>query len=321
MSSTVLGSPGYLAPEQAAGRVDEVTTAADIYGLGATLYELLTGQPPFVASTALETIRMAVEQTPRRPRQINRAIHRDLETIALRCLERDPADRYPSAGAMADELERFARGEPILARPVSPAELAWKWCRRKPALAGLAAALSLAILILGAVSTWQWRRAERANVVLTENLAHLRWNVIDDLVQAGQSSQALARVASQLRRKPDDWQGAMFSVSLLEQRRFPFPAAPPIRHPDGAELAVARLSPDGSRIATASVDGTARIWDAANSQPLVPPLEHQGPVTWAEFRPDGEVLATCSLDNTVRLWNATTGELIGEPHRQDEAAA
>jgi eukaryotic-like serine/threonine-protein kinase len=320
LSHAVLGTPGYLAPEQAAGS-EKITSAVDVYGLGATLYELLTGRPPFVGANAVETMRMAIDQHPVAPHRVNPLVPRDLETIAMRCLEKQPEHRYRSAAAVADDLERFLHGTPIHSRPVSAGEQFWRWCRRKPALAGLAAALSLALLIGGAVSTWQWRRAERANVVLAENLAHLQWNVIDDLLQAGQSSQALAQVASLLRQTPDDWQGAMFSVSLLEQRRFPIPAAPPIRHSGGAELTVARLSPDGSRIATASVDGTARIWDAATSQPLVPPLEHQAPVTWAEFRPDSKVLATCSLDNTVRLWNANTGEPMGEPHRQAEAAS
>ncbi len=313
LSAAVLGTPGYLAPEQAAGRPDEVTTAADVYGLGATLYELLTGQPPFVGSTALETMWMAIERAPTPPRQLNPAVHRDLETIALRCLEKEPQRRYASAGEVADELERFLHHKPIRARPVSVWEHAWRWRQRNPWLAGLAAALLVAILAGSATALWQWQRAEQANVTLTENVAHLEWGAIDTMLEQGESSQALARVAALVRQDPGDWQAAMFAMSILEQRRFPVPAAPPIRHPDGAELTVARLSPDGTRIVTASFDTTVRLWDSATSQEVTPPLKHDGPVTWAEFRPDGRILATCSEDKSVRFWEVATGKPIGEP--------
>jgi len=319
LSTAVLGTPGYLAPEQAAGRIDEVTIAADIYGLGATLYELLTGQPPFAGSTAVETMLMAINAPPLPPRQLNPAIDRDLETIVLCCLEKSPARRYSSAAMVADELERFIRREPILARPVSRAEHAWRWCQRNPWLSLLTCALALTILIGSGTAIWQWLRAERANVTLTENLEHLEWGAIDTMLERHQSSQALAKVAGLLRENPQDSNAAMFAMSIMEQRRFPVPVAPPIRHPNGAELSVARLSPDGSRIATASFDGTARLWDATTCEPTAPPLEHQGPVTWAEFSPDGLRLVTCSQDKTVRLWDVATGRAIGEPYLHNDS--
>ncbi len=322
LAAAVLGTPGYLAPEQAAGSEAEVTTAADVYGLGGTLYELLTGRPPFVGSTALTTMMMAIDRPPTPPRQINPAVHRDLETIALRCLEKAPQRRYHSAEAVADELERFTRGEPIEARPVGRAEQVLRWCRRNPTLAVALCVLVVAIVGGGGAVFWQWRRAERANVALghanvalghanvslTQTVADLKWGAIDDLLQQGQSSRALATVASLIRDQPNDAAAAMFSMSVLEQRRFPVPAAPTIRHPGGAELSVARLSPGGQRIVTASFDGTARIWDAATSLELVPPLKHEGKVNWAEFSPDGRSLATCSDDKTARLWDVLTGK-------------
>ena len=140
------GTPGYLAPEQAAGVEAEVTTAADVYGLGATLYELLTGTPPFVGSTAMSTMMMAIDCAPTPPRQINPAVHRDLETMVLRCLEKTPQRRYHSAAAVADELERFMRGEPIEARPVGRAEQVLRWCRRNPMLAAVFCVLFVAIV-------------------------------------------------------------------------------------------------------------------------------------------------------------------------------
>jgi tRNA A-37 threonylcarbamoyl transferase component Bud32 len=333
LAAAVLGTPGYLAPEQAAGSEAEVTTAADVYGLGATLYELLTGRPPFVGSTALATMMMAIDQPPTPPRQINPAVHRDLETIALRCLEKAPQRRYHSAAAVADELERFTRGDPIEARPVGRAEQVLRWCRRYPTLAAVSCVLVGAIVGGSGAVFWQWRRAERANVALghanvameranvslTQTVADLKWGAIDDLLQQGQSSRALATVASIIRANPDDSNAAMFAMSVLEQRRFPVPAAPTIRHPGGAELAVARLSPDGQRIVTASFDGTARIWDAATSLELVPPLKHDGQVNWAEFSPDGRSLATCSDDKTARLWDVLTGKARWAPVAMGEA--
>lgn len=318
VSAVVLGTPGYLAPEQAAGKVEQATPAVDVYGLGAMLYELLTGRPPFREATAWETMRAAIERNPTPPHELNPAVHRDLETIALRCLEKLPEKRYASASAVADELERFVRGDPIMARPVGRVEKAWRWCRRNTLFASLAASLFVVVLAGTGVALWQWRRAESANVTLTENVGHLEWGAIDALLEQGQSSSALAKTASLLRADPNDWKAAMFAMSVMENRRFPVPAAPLIRHPEGSELTVARLTPDGRRIVTASYDGTARLWNAVTSEQAAPPLLHDGPVTWAEFSPDGTVLATSSDDKTVRLWDVASGRAVAEPTKLGE---
>jgi len=315
LSTAVLGTPGYLAPEQAAGRAEQVTTAADVYGLGATLYELLTGRPPFAGDTAVETMLLAIKEPPTAPRKLNPAIHRDLETIALHCLEKSPERRYHSAASVAADLERFIRREPIQARPVSRAEHAWRWCQRNPWLALMASALALTIVAGSGTAFWQWMRAEQANITLTENLAHLEWDAIDTMLERDQATKALAKVASLVRENPQDTKAAMFAMSVMEQSRFPVPVAAPIRHPDGAELTVARLSRDGTRIVTASFDKTARLWKTATSESLAPPLKHDGVVTWAEFSPDGTRLVTCSDDKTIRLWDAASGAAIGEPCR------
>ncbi len=150
-SGAIVGTPSYMAPEQAAGKRGSITTATDVYGLGAVFYTLLTGKAPFTRDSVVETLDAVRQVEPARPSNITAVVPRDLETICLKCLEKDPARRYASARALADDLAAWLESRPIAARRVRAAERAWLWCKRKPALAALLATASLAV-IAGAVT-------------------------------------------------------------------------------------------------------------------------------------------------------------------------
>jgi len=153
-TGAVLGTPSYMAPEQAVGKHGKGSPAADVYSLGAILYELLTGQPPFAAETPLATLKQLQEQDPRPPRSINRKVNRDLETICMKCLEKDPQKRYPSAEALALDLERYLRDEPIDARPIGQIAELVKWARCRPLLAGTLATAATLLIALSIGSLW-----------------------------------------------------------------------------------------------------------------------------------------------------------------------
>jgi serine/threonine-protein kinase len=142
-TGVIAGTPSYMAPEQAAGRSGEIGPAVDVYSLGAILYEALTGQPPFRRQSPLDTLMDVLGREPTLPRRLNPHIPRELELICLKCLAKSPADRYASAGALADELERFARGEALEVRPPHLGQRLWSWTRRRPALASRFLALGL----------------------------------------------------------------------------------------------------------------------------------------------------------------------------------
>jgi eukaryotic-like serine/threonine-protein kinase len=305
------GTPRYMAPEQAAGKVAEISTLTDVHALGAILYKLLTGHAPYEGDNELEIIDKvkSEEERPERPGRWRPGVPGDLELICLKCLEKEPVDRYASAEQLADELRRFLKGEPLLhTRPVSLLERLLRWCRRNPALAtagGLAASLLVATTVLSVGwAVHASRLAATVQEALAEN--HLDRGLAE--AERGDVGLGLHWMARGLETVPSraDALARTIRANLAGWRR-PLFALANCRTPPGKVLG---FSPDGGSAWTVDPDKKVlRRWELTQDQYAGPPLQHARPVTVLAVSPDGKLVATGCHDGTVRLWNAATGQV------------
>jgi WD40 repeat protein/serine/threonine protein kinase len=328
----LLGTPSYMAPEQAgspagppgADGPSRSGPAADIYSLGATLYELLTGRPPFKAETPLQTLNQVVFQEPVPPSRLQPGLARDLETICLKCLNKEPRRRYASALELAEDLHRFLEGTPIRARRASPFERAWRWCRRNPPSA-LAGALSAAAIVVATVL------AIRFGVVQREYASRLENALTEAQAQRHRATELAAGATfdrgTALCEQGERNRGLLMLAESLRLIEEPGTAGPPpplartIRatladwmgrsqvlrgflHHEAAVGAIA-LSPDGRLAATGSADRTARLWSTADGG-LRATFPHAAAVRGVQFVPGGDALLTFAGDAAV-LWDPRTG--------------
>jgi len=317
LSGHPVGSPGYMPPEQALGKRSDIGPHSDVYAMGALLYHLLTGRAPFSAETMEATLSQALHNEPAPPRTLNPTVPRDLETICLKCLEKEPARRYRTAQELADDLNRFENDEPISARPVTGSERLRRWAWRNPRVAMLTVTL-ITVFLAGLLAvSWQWRRAEhhartetQQRVRLEQVLAHKDIETAEGLFASGDVPSALARLAHVLRQMPTNHIAATRLLSALTHRSFALPVAPPLTHEAG--VLSAQFSPDGRRVVTASADGTAGVWDAHTGAKLAE-VRHAAIVRHAEFSPDGRRIITASEDSTAQVWDANTGQPLTAP--------
>jgi eukaryotic-like serine/threonine-protein kinase len=324
----LLGTPSYMAPEQAASQHEVIGAATDVYALGAILYELLTGRPPFKAESTLETLRQVVADEPVAPSRLRPKLPSDLETICVKCLHKEPSHRYASAEALADDLRRFLEGRPIKARRSSALERGWRWCRRYPAVAALCGLTSTLLLTLTVVSVTAAVRIDKARrradqTAADERLARqraqdrlVRLNVVTGNFQtnAGDHRSALLRYAEAWMLDQDEPSSEPIHRLRLACVLERSPRLEGICFHTSPVLE-AHFDAKGARVLTRTEDGRAFLWDPYRSRPIAGPLPHDGKVLCAALSPDGTRVITTGTDGTARLWAAATGGPLGAPLR------
>jgi WD40 repeat protein len=304
----LVGTPVYMAPEQAL-RKSDLTTAVDVHGLGAVLYFLLTGQPPFKAETILETVRQVIEREPARPRSLKPRVDRDLEIICLKCLEKRPQDRLRSAEEVAEELELWLAGKPIRSRSASTPEKILKWVRRRPAVAALLAVSMVAMLALVGVGVGLWYSAklQTVNEGLIEAREKLEQTNGELETAIGQKEVANTKLEQEKVEVEKQRQRARLflydsqinladralkegkpglALQFLEQQRYPQTDQKDLRGPEWYHL-----------------------WHECHGD-LFALHGHTGEITCIALSPDDCLLASASSDKTVKIWDLTTRELV-----------
>jgi WD40 repeat protein/tetratricopeptide (TPR) repeat protein len=333
VSGAIMGTPSYMAPEQAEGRLRDLGPATDAYALGAILYECLTGRPPFRGGTAQETLNLVVRQEPTRPRHWVPGVPRDLETVCLRCLEKEARKRYATAADLADDLKRYLDGEPVRARPVRNWERAWKWARRRPALAALAgvsavAALALVWLLVDLSYNTSLQaalldaREQRARAEAQETLAERGRDEADRQRRRAEAERAEADKQRQFAEKQH--QLAQQQRALAQRLRY------------AADLNLAQQAFRDNRLfrmrellqtyeTADDLKGFEweSLWRLCRTKLVLGP-RHQKAARAVAFSPDGRRAVSGGVDGAVKIWDTGTGaellSLAGHPRTVNAVA-
>jgi len=330
LPGSIMGTPSYMAAEQARGDSKAIGAPADIYALGAILYRLTTGRPPFQAASVAETLHQVIHSDPVPLRRIQPNIPRDLETICLKCLDKQPAKRYASAEKLAEDLRNFIDGRPILARSAGPHTHVWKWAKRRPALATMATVSLIALCTL--IGVWAG---------FTDRLSRRNWQINQQNVQIGQQNEQISRQRSeavadkvdalvaagnQFNEEGDYTAALPWFVQALENEERGEARQEMHRRRIGEVMArmprmvrfwqhdapagPVEFSSDGRLVAAGYQDGAIRVYDLASGEIAKSLHRHKLPVTAVAFSPDGRLLATGSEDKTACVWDIATGNLL-----------
>lgn len=319
VTGQVLGSPNYMPPEQTTGRRGTVTRRSEVYALGAILYHALTGRPPFVGEGLADTVQQVLNVAPVPPRMLNPGVPADLETVCLKCLEKEPSKRYATAQLLAEELTRYLEGKAVLARPVSWLAKAWRWCRRRPALASLIAALVLTVAGGLAAVLGQWHRARVAESGALKNAYVADMNLARQALEDGNLGRARTLLA---RYRPGDTprvtrQGALATDSRGWEWRWLWQRS---QTHERATLAGASnfvhtvaVSQDGRWLAALSSRDALRLWDLTTQKCVASRLEassYRQPILFAVTEP---ILFAGNYETaSVKVWSVPSLERIGE---------